>query len=180
MKNVKKIIAKLAPSFTLQELETATANYKALEKQDKREAEALLEVTAENYVPEEFKRLVAEWLRDGLELRPAHALAQGLYQFQFGDLDNGIMKLFWRLKEGNSSERLAINLTAAEQWREKRPAECKGKGLIEIIWDVPQLKAHLLSDVSRCLYDLSFRRYQDEAKRNGLEWVKFGGENANA
>ena len=36
------------------------------------------------------------------------------------------------------------------------------KNLIEIIWGVPQLQARLISNVYRCLHDMSYRRYQEE------------------
>lgn len=163
MKNVKKIIAKLAPSFTLQELETATANYKALEKQDKRTAELLLEVAAENYVPEEFKDLVARELKLGIEPQPAYCLTDGLYQLQWDKIDdNGAFKLFWKLKDGHGAERLAATLEEARKWKEAHGGEYAEKNLMEIIWGVPQLQARLISNVYRCLHDMSYKRYQEE------------------
>ena len=179
MKNVKEIIAKLAPSFTLQELETATANYKALEKWNKREAEALLEVTAENYIPEDFKRLVADELRlDLLDPEMAHALANGLYQFQVSPKEP-LTRLFIALKRGHGVERFAAEIIAANQW-EKTHGKIDGAESIDaVILAVPELRACAVSNVVRCLRDMGLERYQEEIKRT-FPWVKFGGESANA
>lgn len=167
MKNVKKIIEKLAPSFTLQELETATANYKRLERQDKRTAELLLKVASENYVPAEFKDLVATELQVGIEPQPACCLTDGLYQLQWDKIDNnGAFKLFWKLKDGHGAERLAATLEEARKWKEANPSEYAGKGLTEIIWNNSQLKARLISNVYRCLNDMSYKRYQEEVYPN--------------
>ncbi len=179
MKNVKKIIAKLAPSFSLQELETATANYKALEKWNKREAEALLDVVSENYVPEDFKRLVADELRlDLLDPEMAHCLAQGLYQFQVSPKEP-LTKLFIALKRGHGVERFAAEIIAANQW-EKAHGKIEGaESIDEVILAVPELRAYAVSNVARCLRDMGLERYREEVKR-ALPWVKFGSENANA
>lgn len=179
MKNVKKIIEKLAPSFSLQELETATANYKRLEKWNKREAESLLEVASESYVPADFKRLVADELRlDLLDPEMAHALANGLYQFKVSPKEP-LTRLSIALKRGHGVERFAAEIIAANQW-EKAHGKIDGAETVdEVILAVPELRACAVSNVVRCLRDMGLERYREEIKRT-FPWVKFGGDNGNA
>lgn len=171
MKNVKKIITRLAPQFSARELEKATAHYKALEKQDRGTAELFLEVAQETYVPAEFKRLAAECLLDGLELKPAYHLANALFQFNpnvSDELDEAIIRFFCKLKAGNGLERIAAYSVVADQWKKTHPETCAGKTREMVLWTVPELRSRLMKAAACCVRDMSFARYREESENHNV------------
>ena len=85
-----------------------------------------------------------------------------------------------RRYRGHGLERYALVALAANQWEETHGKIKEAESVDEAIWAIPQLRAYAVSSVVRCLRDMSLERYKEEAKRNGLEWVKFGSDNANA